>query len=100
MCFGTSLSVLTVLQLSCLVSLVFSTETDKALTQDNSSAGSQGLLEVLRVLSAGDHQSLHHPRSLMKILFEKTRCPQRANGMQGDCKLVSKTKWRWVLRII
>ncbi|ERE80412.1 zinc transporter ZIP12 [Cricetulus griseus] len=87
MCFGTTLSVLMMLQLSHLLSLVFSTETDKALTQDNSSAGSPGLLEVLRVLSAADHQSLSHPRSLMKILFEKTGCPQRTNRMQGDCKL-------------
>ncbi|KAL1783905.1 zinc transporter ZIP12 isoform X1 [Sigmodon hispidus] len=87
MCFQKNLSVLMALLLPYLLSLVSSTETDKALTQDKNSSGSQGLLEVLRALSAGDHQSLNHPRSLIKILLEKTGCPQRANGMQGDCKL-------------
>ncbi|XP_059118431.1 zinc transporter ZIP12 isoform X1 [Peromyscus eremicus] len=87
MCFWTNLPVLMVLLPPCFLSLVSSTETNKDLTQDTSSAGSQGLLEVLRVLSAGDHQSLNHPQSLIKILVEKTGCPQRTQEMQGDCKL-------------
>ncbi|XP_028726340.1 zinc transporter ZIP12 [Peromyscus leucopus] len=87
MCFRTNPPVLMVLLPLCLLSLVSSAETNKDLTQDTSSAGSQGLLEVLRVLSAGDHQSLNHPRSLIKILVEKTGCPQRTHGMRGDCKL-------------
>ncbi|XP_036043583.1 zinc transporter ZIP12 isoform X2 [Onychomys torridus] len=87
MCFRTNLLVLMVLLPPCLLSLVSSTETNRDLTQDTSSAGSQGLLEVLRVLSANDRQSLNHPQSLIKILVEKTGCPQRTHGMQGDCKL-------------
>ncbi|XP_021050213.1 zinc transporter ZIP12 [Mus pahari] len=86
MCFWTNLSVWMIL-LSHSLSLISSTETSKALTQDSSRAGSQGLLEVLRVLSAGDHWSLSHPQSLIKILLERTGCPQRTNGTQGDCKL-------------
>uniref|UniRef100_A0A8C6N2I0 Zinc transporter ZIP12 n=1 Tax=Mus spicilegus TaxID=10103 RepID=A0A8C6N2I0_MUSSI len=86
MCFWTSLSVWMIL-LSHSLSLVSSTETGKTLTQNNSRAGSQGLLEVLRVLSAGDHWSLNHPQSLIKILLERTGCPQRTDWTQGDCKL-------------
>lgn len=85
--------------LSHSLSLVSSTETGKTLTQNNSRAGSQGLLEVLRVLSAGDHWSLNHPQSLIKILLERTGCPQRTDWTQGDCKLVSEIKWGRVLRI-
>lgn len=96
MCTLTNLSVLMV---SYLLGLVSSTQADKALTQDDSSAGSQGLLEVLRGLSVGANQSLNHPRSLIKILLEKTGCPQRTNGKQRVCKLVSKIKWDWVLRM-
>nr|XP_042134011.1 zinc transporter ZIP12 isoform X2 [Peromyscus maniculatus bairdii] len=87
MCFRTNPPVLMLLLPLCLLSLVSSAETNKDLTQDTSRTGSQGLLEVLRVLSAGDHQSLNHPRSLIKILVEKTGCPQRTHGMQRDCKL-------------
>ncbi|XP_041486769.1 zinc transporter ZIP12 isoform X2 [Microtus oregoni] len=87
MCTLTNLSVVMVLLLSYLLGLVSSTEADKALTQDTSSTGSQGLLEVLRGLSVGANQSLNHPRSLIKILLEKTGCPQRTNGKQGVCKL-------------
>lgn len=68
-------------------SLASSTETSKALTQDNSRVGSHSLLEVLRVLSAGDDRSLNHPQSLIKILLERTGCPQRTDGTQEDCKL-------------
>ncbi|EDL08065.1 mCG1029977, partial [Mus musculus] len=83
MCFWTNLSVWMIL-LSHSLSLVSSTETGKTLTQNNSRAGSQGLLEVLRVLSAGDHWSLNHPQSLIKILLERTGCPQRTDWTQGD----------------
>lgn len=71
-------------------SIASSTETSKALHQDNSRAGGQDLLEVLRVLSAGDHRSHSHPQSLIKVLLERTGCPQRKNGTQGDCELVSE----------
>lgn len=98
MCFWTNLSVWMVL-LSHSLSIVSSTETRKALTQDNSRAGSQDLLEVLRVLSADDHQSHNHPQSLIKVLLERTGCPQRKNRTQGDCELVSDIKWGRVLRI-
>lgn len=87
MCTLTNLSVLMVPLLAYLLCLVSPTEAGKALTQDTSSAGSQGLLEVLRGLSDGANQSLNHPRSLIKILLEKTECPQRANGIQRVCKL-------------
>ncbi|GAB1285983.1 Zinc transporter ZIP12 [Apodemus speciosus] len=86
MCFWANLSVWMVL-LSHVLSPASSTETSKALTQDNSRPGSQGLLEVLRLLSAGDHRSLNHPQSLFKILLERTGCPQRTDGTQGDCEL-------------
>lgn len=99
MCTLTNLSVLMVLLLAYLLCLVSPTEAGKALPQDTSSAGSQGLLEVLRGLSDGANQSLNHPRSLIKILLEKTGCPQRANGIQRVCKLVSKIKWDRVLRM-
>ncbi|KAK7823841.1 hypothetical protein U0070_020512 [Myodes glareolus] len=91
MCTLTNLSVLMELLLAYLLCLVSPTEAGKALTQDTSSAGSQGLLEVLRGLSVGANQSLNHPRSLIKILLEKTGCPQRANGIQRVCKLCLET---------
>lgn len=98
MCFWTELSVWVVL-VSHSFNLASSTETSKALTQDNSRVGSHSLLEVLRVLSAGDDRSLNRPQSLIKILLERTGCPQRTDGTQEDCKLVSELMWGWVLRL-
>uniref|UniRef100_A0A8C4UR45 Zinc transporter ZIP12 n=1 Tax=Falco tinnunculus TaxID=100819 RepID=A0A8C4UR45_FALTI len=57
--------------------------------QDGSYAPSQGyLMEVLRILSA-DNTELHmnHSRELVKMLLERTECPQRIYGMQEDCNL-------------
>ncbi|KFV05695.1 Zinc transporter ZIP12, partial [Tauraco erythrolophus] len=57
--------------------------------QDGSYAPSRGyLMEVLRVLSA-DNTELHmnHSRELVKMLLERTECPQRIYGMQEDCNL-------------
>ncbi|NXG05798.1 S39AC protein, partial [Sakesphorus luctuosus] len=57
--------------------------------QDGSSAPSRGsLMEVLRLLSA-ENTELHmnHSRELVKMLLERTECPQRIYGMQEDCNL-------------
>ncbi|NXP18093.1 S39AC protein, partial [Scytalopus superciliaris] len=57
--------------------------------QDGSYAPSRGsLMEVLRLLSA-ENTELHvnHSRELVKMLLERTECPQRINGMQEDCNL-------------
>ncbi|NXK19714.1 S39AC protein, partial [Arenaria interpres] len=57
--------------------------------QDGSYAPSRGyLMEVLRVLSA-DNTELHvnHSGELVKMLLERTECPQRIYGMQEDCNL-------------
>ncbi|XP_030908376.2 zinc transporter ZIP12 isoform X2 [Melopsittacus undulatus] len=57
--------------------------------QNGSYASSRGyLMEVLRVLSA-DNTELHvnHSQELVRILLERTECPQRIYGMQEDCNL-------------
>ncbi|KFQ44609.1 Zinc transporter ZIP12, partial [Nestor notabilis] len=57
--------------------------------QNGSYAPSRGyLMEVLRVLSA-DNTELHmnHSQELVKMLLERTECPQRIYGMQEDCNL-------------
>ncbi|XP_065525318.1 zinc transporter ZIP12 isoform X1 [Lathamus discolor] len=57
--------------------------------QNGSYAPSRGyLMEVLRILSA-DNTELHmnHSQELVKILLERTECPQRIYGMQEDCNL-------------
>ncbi|NWS43262.1 S39AC protein, partial [Probosciger aterrimus] len=57
--------------------------------QNGSYASSRGyLMEVLRVLSA-DNTELHmnHSQELVKMLLERTECPQRIYGMQEDCNL-------------
>ncbi|NXF74868.1 S39AC protein, partial [Sclerurus mexicanus] len=57
--------------------------------QDGSYAPSRGyLMEVLHLLSA-ENTELHmnHSRELVKMLLERTECPQRIYGMQEDCNL-------------
>ncbi|XP_071416129.1 zinc transporter ZIP12 isoform X2 [Pithys albifrons albifrons] len=57
--------------------------------QDGSSAPSRGfLMEVLRLLSA-ENTELHmnHSRELVKMLLERTECPEWIYGMQEDCNL-------------
>ncbi|XP_062956802.1 zinc transporter ZIP12 isoform X2 [Cynocephalus volans] len=87
MCFWTMFSVFWLL-LFLLLSLAPSAETDKLSTQASSDTGSLGqLAEVLRALSTSDHPPLNQSRSLIKILLEKTGCPQRTNSLQGNCNL-------------
>ncbi|NXU91409.1 S39AC protein, partial [Xiphorhynchus elegans] len=57
--------------------------------KDGSYAPSRGyLMEVLHLLSA-ENTELHmnHSRQLVKMLLERTECPQQIYGMQEDCNL-------------
>ncbi|XP_075775932.1 zinc transporter ZIP12 [Pelodiscus sinensis] len=58
--------------------------------EESSYTPSQGYLtEVLRILSADNYTEIHknHSRKLIKILLERTECPQWIYGIQEDCNL-------------
>ncbi|NWQ68671.1 S39AC protein, partial [Neopipo cinnamomea] len=90
MCFLTKHSALGVVCSAFIFSvLIAEGQPGEEHGQDDSYAPSRGyLMEVLRVLSA-ENTELHmnHSRELVKMLLERTECPQRIYGMQEDCNL-------------
>ncbi|XP_015279237.1 PREDICTED: zinc transporter ZIP12 [Gekko japonicus] len=66
------------------------TQPEEEQNEKNNDASSQSyLVDVLRILSADNTTEQHQnqSREIIRMLFERTMCPQRVYGLQEDCNL-------------
>lgn len=101
MCFLTKHPVLWIASLTFIFGPnTAGTQPEEEKNEKNNEASSQSyLVDVLHILSAGNFTEQHQnqSREIIRMLFERTVCPQRTYGLQEDCNLVStpssKRKW-------
>lgn len=101
MCFLTKHPVLWIASLTFIFGPnTAGTQPKEEQNEKNNDASSQSyLVDVLRILSSDNFTEQHQNQSrrIIRMLFERTMCPQRVHGLQEDCNLVStpssKRKW-------
>ncbi|XP_066483750.1 zinc transporter ZIP12 [Tiliqua scincoides] len=95
MCFLTKYPVLWMAPLTFLFGPnAAGTQAEADLKENRNNASSQSYLtDVLRILSADNYSECHQNQSgeIIRILLERTLCPQRIYGMQKDSSLCLKS---------
>ncbi|XP_060103676.1 zinc transporter ZIP12 [Heteronotia binoei] len=103
MCFLTKHPVLWIVSLTFIFGpTTAGTQPEQEQNEKNNDASSQSyLVDVLRILSADNctEQHQNQSREIIRMLFERTMCPQRVYGLQEDCNLVSTPSSKRICRI-
>ncbi|XP_077160086.1 zinc transporter ZIP12 isoform X3 [Paroedura picta] len=62
---------------------------EEQIEKNNDASRQSYLVDVLRILSADDFTEQHQnqSREIIRMLFERTMCPQKVHGFQEDCSL-------------
>nr|XP_056713079.1 zinc transporter ZIP12 [Euleptes europaea] len=91
MCFLTKHPVLWIASLTFIFGPnTAGTQPEEEQKEKNNDASSQSYLaDVLRILSADNFTEQHQnqSREIIRMLFERTMCPQRVHDLQEDCNL-------------